>query len=132
MRQMFFTTLIWFRSVYKFSSCCWFCIHFWIKWELWKTFEKKMIGWTHFSNQNVDTLWGFILLSIEGIFGKLCHLVQKMKRTDIYSKIWPYTVLNRAKDLIIVLLFELTPVVFLLIMKTHLFKLHKNYEWESV
>ena len=47
---MFFTTLIWFRSVYKISSCCWFCIHFWIKWELWKTFDTKMIGWTHFSN----------------------------------------------------------------------------------
>ena len=31
------------------SSCCWFCIHYWIKWELWKTFDTKMIGWIHFS-----------------------------------------------------------------------------------
>ena len=31
-----------------FHSCCWFCIHFWIKWELWKTFDAKIIGWTHF------------------------------------------------------------------------------------
>ena len=44
-----FSQLSWFRSVYKISSCCWFCIHFWIKWELWKTFDAKMIGWTHFT-----------------------------------------------------------------------------------
>ena len=37
-----------FQSVYKISNSCWFCIHFWIKWELWKTFDTKMIGWTHF------------------------------------------------------------------------------------
>ena len=48
LRRMFFTSLIWFRSVYKISNSCWFCIHFWIKWELWKTFDAKMIGWTHF------------------------------------------------------------------------------------
>ena len=48
---MFFTTLIWFRSVYKISILkIRFCIHFWIKWELWKTFDRKMIGWTHFSD----------------------------------------------------------------------------------
>ena len=35
---------IWFRSVYKISNSYWFCIHFWIKWELWKTFDAKMIG----------------------------------------------------------------------------------------
>ena len=29
-----------------------FCIHFWIKWELWKTFDTKMIGWTHFRRKN--------------------------------------------------------------------------------
>ena len=46
---MFFTTLIWLRNVYKISSCCSFCIHFWFKWELWKTFDTKMIGWTHFT-----------------------------------------------------------------------------------
>ena len=34
----------WFRSVYKISNSCWFCIHFWNKWELWKTFDTKMIG----------------------------------------------------------------------------------------
>ena len=50
---MFFTPLIWFRNVYKISSCCWFCIYFWIKWELWKTFDAKMIGWTHFSNSSL-------------------------------------------------------------------------------
>ena len=38
---MIFTTLIWFRSVYKISSCCWFCIRIWIKWELWKIFDTK-------------------------------------------------------------------------------------------
>ena len=38
---MIFTTLIWFRSVYKISSCCWFCIQIWIKWELWKIFDTK-------------------------------------------------------------------------------------------
>ena len=46
--RMFFTTLIWFRSLYKISNSCWFCIHFWKEWELWKTFDAKMIGWTHF------------------------------------------------------------------------------------
>ena len=25
-------------------------LYFWIKWELWKTFDGKMIGWTHFSS----------------------------------------------------------------------------------
>ena len=25
------------------------CIHFWTKWELWKTFNSKMIEWTHFT-----------------------------------------------------------------------------------
>ena len=54
LRRMFFTALIWFRSVYKISSCCWFCIHFWIKWGLWKTFDTKIIGWTHFSNYFKD------------------------------------------------------------------------------
>ena len=49
LRRMFFTTLIWFRSVYKISNSCWFCIHLWIKWELWKTFDAKMKGWSHFS-----------------------------------------------------------------------------------
>ena len=34
----------------KISNSCWFCIHFWIKWELWKTFDAKMIGWTHFTD----------------------------------------------------------------------------------
>ena len=52
---MFFTTLIWFRIVYKISSCCWFCIHFWIKWDLRKTFDAKMIGWTHFSTNENDS-----------------------------------------------------------------------------
>ena len=61
---MFFATLIWFRSVYKISSCCWFCIHFWIKWELWKTFDEKMIGWTHFSS-NVTFKLSYISLVFE-------------------------------------------------------------------
>ena len=34
------------------KGCCWFCIHFCIKWELWKTFDAKMIGWTHFNLLN--------------------------------------------------------------------------------
>ena len=35
------------------KNCCWFCIHFWIKWELRKTFDAKMIGWTHFSDLKI-------------------------------------------------------------------------------
>ena len=31
-----------------FWNSCWFCIHFWIKWELGKIFNTKMIGWTPF------------------------------------------------------------------------------------
>ena len=27
LRRMFFTTLIWFRNLYKISNSCWFCIH---------------------------------------------------------------------------------------------------------
>ena len=54
---MFFTTLIWFRSVYKISNSFWFCIHFWIKWEMWKTFDAKMIGWTHFTS---FLLWRYL------------------------------------------------------------------------
>ena len=61
---MFFITLIWFRNVYKISNSCWFCILFWIKWELWKTFDTKMIGWTHFKSKSqtfpnffADRIW---------------------------------------------------------------------------
>ena len=43
----------------KISNSCWFCIYFWIKWELWKTFDSKMIGWSHFRphNKNTYSLW---------------------------------------------------------------------------
>ena len=58
---MCFTTLIWFISVYNISNSCWFCIHFWIKWELWKTFDGKMIGWPHFRlNERLKIIIWFI------------------------------------------------------------------------
>ena len=38
-----------------FRSCCWFCIHFGIKWELWKTFDTKMIRWSHFTTYTLLT-----------------------------------------------------------------------------
>ena len=31
-----------------FWNICWLCIHFWIKWELGKFFDTKMIGWSLF------------------------------------------------------------------------------------
>ena len=36
-KKFYKTHLEVFKSLH--SSCCWFCIHFWIKWELWKTFD---------------------------------------------------------------------------------------------
>ena len=42
----------------KFSnSCCWLCIHIWIKWELGKIFDTKMIGWSHFSTYLTLANW---------------------------------------------------------------------------
>ena len=38
-----------------FQNSCWICIHFWIKWELRKIFDTKMIDWSPF-NQN-HTKW---------------------------------------------------------------------------
>ena len=67
---MFFTTLIWFISVYKISGCCWFCIHFWIKWEWWKTFDTKMIGWTHFNWRKKLSQWKPTLPFLLRIFVK--------------------------------------------------------------
>ena len=32
-----------------FQNTCWNCLHFWIKWELGKIFDTKMIGWTPFT-----------------------------------------------------------------------------------
>ena len=46
-----------FRSVYKISNSCRFCIHFWIKWELWKIFDGKMLGWNHFSGFTRCGIW---------------------------------------------------------------------------
>ena len=34
------------------NYCCWLCIHFWIKWELGKIFNTKMIGWNPFIVRN--------------------------------------------------------------------------------
>ena len=47
--RMLFPTLIWLRSVYEISNSCRFHIPFWVKWELGKTFDTKMIRWPHFS-----------------------------------------------------------------------------------
>ena len=33
-----------------FWNSCWFCIYFWIKWELGKILDTKMIEWTQFSS----------------------------------------------------------------------------------
>ena len=66
--RMFFPTLSWFRNVYKISSCCWFCIHFWIKWELGKIFDTNDLSFasteTKFKNpitktQNNIVIFGF-------------------------------------------------------------------------
>ena len=76
--------IIWFRSVYKISSCCWFCIHFWIRWELWKTFDSKMIGWTHFMQKTVsdgcalckkylDDISVFLHFPLRDSFLHFCH-----------------------------------------------------------
>ena len=32
-------------------------VYFWIKWELWKTFDAKMIGWTHFRQNFKMIIW---------------------------------------------------------------------------
>ena len=43
-----FSQLSFDSEVYTKSSTAVDFVHFWIKWELWKTFDAKMIGWTHF------------------------------------------------------------------------------------
>ena len=40
-----------------FQNNCWLCIHFWIKWELGKTFDSKMKGWIFNISTNV---WSFL------------------------------------------------------------------------
>ena len=53
MCRIFFPILIWFRNVYipnqqLFQNTCWNCIHFWIRWELGKIFDTKIVEWTPF------------------------------------------------------------------------------------
>ena len=46
-----------------FQKNYWFCIHFWIKWELGKIFNTKMIEWTPFSNPLQQFLTEFLLFN---------------------------------------------------------------------
>ena len=74
---MFFTTLIWFRSVYKINNSCWFCIHFWIKWEMGKIFDTKIIGWSHFSRPS------FFKFSKQKVFN--LYILQFLKERKTFS-----------------------------------------------
>ena len=45
-----------------FWNSCWLCIHFWIKWELGKILETKMIGWSPFTQEMRAKL--FVVISV--------------------------------------------------------------------
>ena len=68
------------------ENSCWLCIHFWIKWDLGKMFDTKLIGWTPFRLKIHEVFMSQTLMTtVMPVCKALLHLKLSPKQQKWYT-----------------------------------------------